>query len=93
MIKRKEEILCFTFSDTFKILQNARGLTFHSSECVVCGRCGQALVSLEPHTCPPNYVNLPNQPPQPAVSISFSSEGQVVSLNSLASVNVNWNFC
>lgn len=46
-------------------------------ECVVCGRCGQALVSLEPHTCPPHYVSLPNQPPQPAVSISFGSEGQV----------------
>jgi len=47
-------------------------------ECVVCGRCGQGLVSLEPHTCPPSYVNLPNQPPQPAVSISLGNEtGQV----------------
>ena len=78
---------------TLTIHEIARVLTFHSSECVVCGRCGQALVSLEPHTCPPHYVSLPNQPPQPAVSISFGSEGQVVSLNSLASVNVNWNFC
>ena len=26
------------------------------SECVVCGRCGAPLVSLEPHTCSPNYA-------------------------------------
>ena len=23
----------------------------------MCGRCGQALVSLEPHTCPPDFSN------------------------------------
>ena len=51
---------------------------------MVCGRCGQGLVSLEPHTCPPSYVNLPNQPPQPAVSISLGNEtGQVVSCTRL----------
>ena len=27
------------------------------AEQVVCGRCSQALVSLEPHTCPPGFTN------------------------------------
>ena len=32
------------------------------AECVVCGRCGQELVSLEPHTCPPGHALLPAPP-------------------------------
>jgi DNA-directed RNA polymerase subunit M/transcription elongation factor TFIIS len=42
-------------------------------ECAVCGRCGQALVSLEPHTCPPSYLQCSPMSSRPALSVGLST--------------------
>ena len=54
------------------------------AECVVCGRCGQELVSLEPHTCPPGHA----LPPAPLslASITLQSD-PVVSHNNILNTN------
>ena len=41
---------------------------------MVCGRCSQALVSLEPHTCPPGFLNLDSNHPTPGFLKSASSD-------------------
>ena len=42
------------YNDVHCIILNP--LTRFIAEQVVCGRCSQALVSLEPHTCPPRFL-------------------------------------
>jgi len=57
------------------------------SECVLCGRCGQTLVSGDPHTCPtlpthPTHPTLPTTYPAAHPNLtdaSMNPEGLVVS--------------
>lgn len=44
------------------------------AEQVVCGRCSQALVSLEPHTCPPGFLNLDSSQATPGFLNTASSD-------------------
>jgi len=51
------------------------------SECVLCGRCGQTLVSGDPHTCP-THPTLPATYPASHPNLtdaSMNPEGLVVS--------------
>ena len=42
-------------------------MTIPCSEHVVCGRCGQELVPLEPHTCPTSFTShAPSPAPRPS---------------------------
>ena len=56
--------------NSIKSLRHINSISF-CLECVVCGRCGAPLVSLEPHTCSPVYA-LASNPTTASLSRPFT---------------------